>query len=111
MWESEASRERFWAWYLSTDYINGGNPHDDGEPVRRKSYKKRLAEAKAKNAPELRTSKKCKYCGVEKPLVEFVKNDSMRDGYLNMCRTCYSVYRKSHKGRVKPTYTIVPSPM
>lgn len=45
--------------------------------------------------------KKCRYCGKIKPIEEFRKNKSMKDGYLHKCRECdirlKLEYRKKHR--------------
>lgn len=47
--------------------------------------------------------KKCTRCGIEKPLSEFVKNSSKKDGYSNECKQCkherYLVYYKNNKSK------------
>jgi len=47
--------------------------------------------------------KRCKGCGTEKPLAEFYKDSTSRDGVRGKCKTCLLTatreYRKTEKGR------------
>lgn len=39
--------------------------------------------------------KKCSKCGELKPLTQFYKDKSQKDGHLNYCKACYVIYRNS----------------
>ncbi len=45
-------------------------------------------------------TKKCNKCGVVKPLCEFAKNKSMKDGHLNRCKDCYKIYYQANKEQI-----------
>lgn len=38
--------------------------------------------------------KVCKDCHIEKELYDFPKNKQMKDGHINQCKSCRSVYLK-----------------
>lgn len=40
--------------------------------------------------------KKCHNCGLEKPVEDFSKNASRKDGRNATCKSCYSVYKKEY---------------
>jgi len=40
--------------------------------------------------------KKCVECRIEKPINEFSKNKSKKDGYSSICKKCHSDYRKEN---------------
>lgn len=40
--------------------------------------------------------KKCKKCGVKKPLSEFYKHALMVDGHLNICKDCKKAYIRKY---------------
>lgn len=40
--------------------------------------------------------KNCSTCGLDKPLEEFSKNPSKKDGLNGKCKLCHSIYRKQH---------------
>jgi len=41
--------------------------------------------------------KVCKECRQTKPLDDFGKHSGMRDGHLNICKTCRTIYMKNYK--------------
>lgn len=43
-------------------------------------------------------TKKCKRCGIEKPLSEFHKNSSSKDGHALYCRECANMKWKTEYG-------------
>jgi hypothetical protein len=45
-------------------------------------------------------TKKCNKCGVVKPLCEFSKNKSMKDGLLSRCNACRKAYREANKEKI-----------
>ena len=46
--------------------------------------------------------KKCTKCGVEKPLSEFNKNKSKKDGFQSSCKICHRLQSKDHYSLNKP---------
>lgn len=48
--------------------------------------------------------KRCYTCDQEKPLEEFSKNVSRKDGLNSKCKTCHSEYRKIHYEKNKQKY-------
>jgi len=52
------------------------------------------------------TSKTCKECRIEKPLTEFYRDLSTKNGFNGRCKVCFSVYRKQY--RTKKANTEVP---
>jgi hypothetical protein len=40
--------------------------------------------------------KKCRTCGVEKPLLEFVKNKQSKGGYTRRCKVCEATWRQQY---------------
>ena len=50
-------------------------------------------------------TKKCSKCGIEKPLEEFCKDKSRKDGYAYLCKVCHNAHTKEwHKKN--PTYKV-----
>ena len=45
----------------------------------------------------------CKYCGEEKLIEEFTKNNRLRSGHTNICKLCFNRKWKNKKGNVKQT--------
>ena len=45
--------------------------------------------------------KTCAKCKIEKPLTEFSKNKSTRNGYRSECKSCSKKYRKANAERIK----------
>ena len=45
--------------------------------------------------------KTCSKCKIEKPLTEFSKNKSSRNGYRSECKSCSKKYRKANAERIK----------
>lgn len=45
-------------------------------------------------------TKQCSKCKQSKPLSEFHRNRSKKDGYHNQCKICRSVYAKSDKAKL-----------
>lgn len=43
--------------------------------------------------------KTCSKCGEEKPLSEYYKNKSAKDGYRNHCKKCVTEYKKEYYSR------------
>lgn len=46
--------------------------------------------------------KRCKRCGRELPLSEFLPCSVMPDGYLNKCRECFAIDRGMREPKEKP---------
>ena len=46
----------------------------------------------------------CSECGLTKPLDEFSKNRSSKDGYQSGCKKCRAVYLRSHYEKNKQYY-------
>ena len=44
-------------------------------------------------------TKKCRKCGIEKPLTEFYKDKSKKDGHRSGCKACKAQYRAQNKER------------
>lgn len=44
--------------------------------------------------------KTCTKCKIEKPLTEFTKKSSSKDGLRQNCKSCVSEYRKENEGRI-----------
>jgi superfamily II helicase len=47
----------------------------------------------------METTKKCSHCGEIKPIDEFYKNTSYKDGHLNVCKTCTSESQRASRKR------------
>jgi hypothetical protein len=45
--------------------------------------------------------KRCKKCGAEKPLSEFYKHHSNRDGFSGHCKDCHIAYVRGYQARKK----------
>ena len=46
---------------------------------------------------EKNTIKRCRLCGIEKPLTEFGKDKSRSDGHTSMCKTCRNKQNREKK--------------
>ena len=44
--------------------------------------------------------KKCSKCGIQKPLVEFSRNKSTKDGHTRQCKSCKAQYRAQNKEKI-----------
>ena len=47
------------------------------------------------------TTKKCTKCGIEKPLTEFDKDKSKKDGHASNCKSCKANWRANNKEKLK----------
>jgi hypothetical protein len=45
----------------------------------------------------MKTEKYCRKCRKKKPLTEFYKHGSTKDGYVNQCKTCKRKYSKGYR--------------
>ena len=45
--------------------------------------------------------KTCSHCKIEKDIFEFGKNKTQKDGLQNMCKSCYKIYRETHREKIK----------
>ncbi|SRR5216683_200805 len=46
------------------------------------------------------TTKRCTKCGKIKPLAEFARQRTTRDGRTYWCRGCHAAYAKRHKAQI-----------
>jgi len=44
-------------------------------------------------------TKRCSHCKQFKPISEFCKNQTRKDGFQNHCRACQKIYAQSEKGK------------
>jgi hypothetical protein len=58
----------------------------------------------------LKASKVCSCCKIEKPLSEFGKNRSTKDGHSIYCRDCQNEKMRASRGRKKDALPSVTSP-
>jgi hypothetical protein len=62
------------------------------------------------NFSHLKASKVCTCCKIEKPLSEFGKNRSTKDGHSCYCRDCQNAKMRASRGRKKDALPSVTSP-
>jgi hypothetical protein len=60
---------------------------------RYKEYRKKWAIERSRGQIEIPNEKECKKCNQVKPVAEFSKCYSRKDGILNICKNCKSKYR------------------
>jgi hypothetical protein len=48
--------------------------------------------------------KKCNKCLIEKDMSDFHRNNSSKDGYKNICRSCFSIQNKKYKKEYNKKY-------
>lgn len=51
--------------------------------------------------------KRCSHCGVQKPLTEFTKNKSEKDGYWVWCKKCCTKYNKIRWAKAHPPKPVI----
>lgn len=50
---------------------------------------------------EVKTTKVCRRCKIEKPLEDFPTNNAMKDKKDGMCKPCWSIYQKEKRARAE----------
>ena len=45
-------------------------------------------------------TKRCSKCKEIKPVTEFFKNRTTKDGFQYQCKTCFKIYKQSDKGKI-----------
>ncbi len=63
----------------------------------KKDISKKMAMKKQKNYTEKQETKKCSGCGMHKPVTEFSKDRTKKDGLYHLCKACRSMYRRKKK--------------